>query len=75
MEGRELVKEFVKAWARHAINLSAVEQPVLNELQDEGAARQVAQRLFQERIQNPSSAREIAFQLALAEFAANYAHQ
>jgi len=70
MDDRELVKEFVKKWARYATVLSGIEFSVLNDLVEETAAHTQAKMIFATMLTAESDCREVALRLALADFQA-----
>jgi hypothetical protein len=68
MDDRELVKEFVKKWARYATILSGLEISVLSELGGELAAHTQAKMIFGTMMTSEADCRDVALRLALAEF-------
>lgn len=68
MDERELVKEFVKKWARYTTTLSGIERVVLEELTPEPMARTQAQMILGTMLTGDQDCREVALRLALAEF-------
>jgi hypothetical protein len=68
MEDLELLKEFMKKWARYTTVLANLELRVLDELNKEPMARTQAQMIFSTILTSEQDCREVALRLALAEF-------
>jgi hypothetical protein len=67
MDDQELVKIFIKAWARYTVALGSAEKSVLKELETEAVAREQLQMIIATELGTDDSRRKVAFQLALAE--------
>jgi hypothetical protein len=67
MDDQEMVKVFVKAWARYTVALLGAEKEVLHELQSEAFAREQVQMIIATELGSDEARRKVAFQLALAE--------
>ena len=68
MNETELAKFFILRWAKYTLALGPAEQAALNELKDQGAAHQWVRQLYQRDLSTEEGRKQVAFQLALAEF-------
>jgi hypothetical protein len=67
MDDQEMVKVFIKAWARYTVALNGAEKTVLKELHAEEYAREQLQMIIATELGTDDDRRKVAFQLALAE--------
>jgi len=73
MDDQEMVKVFIKAWARYTVALNGAEKTVLKELQQsEDYAREQVQMIVSTELGSDDARRKVAFQLALAEHQTNF---
>jgi hypothetical protein len=68
MDDLELLKEFMKKWARYTTILANLELKVLDELNGEPMARTQAQMIFSTMMPSDQDCREVALRLALVDF-------
>ena len=76
MDPDRFVKDFVKSWARHILDLSAVKTMAQNDAKNEGAVHQQIGYLYEGSgpLATPVGIREVAFRLALAEYQVSVEH-
>jgi hypothetical protein len=74
VEDPDLVKEFVKTWAKYCQLLGSAKQPALSDLSKEPALHQEVESLYDSELRDPGGCRRVALKLAMAEFKVRLEH-
>jgi hypothetical protein len=70
MDDQEMVKAFVKTWARYTVALGIAEKTVIKEMESELSAKEQVQMIVATELGSDDARRRVALQMALAEHVA-----